>query len=92
MLAEERQASENELAPSEGDDTESTVIITTTESTVPVAFELAEQQARYCEATQPSHKLRSGMMRESLEQSAAGNDHIQETAMRSEERRVGKEC
>ena len=82
-LAEEKEAFESEPAPSEVDDTESTVIITTTESTVPVAFEWAEEQARSCEATQPNDKLRSGMMRESLERSAAGNDQIQETTMAS---------
>lgn len=83
MLAEEREASESELAPSEVDDTESTVIITTTESTVPVAFKWGEEQVKSCEATQPSDKLRSGMMRESLERSAAGNDQIQTTATAS---------
>ncbi|GAB7325806.1 hypothetical protein MBLNU13_g09891t1 [Cladosporium sp. NU13] len=74
--AKEKEASECEPVPSEVDDTESTVIIKSTDSTVPVAFEEEEQAGPY-DTPQPSEKLRSGMMRESLERSVAGNDQIQ---------------
>jgi len=81
--AEGKEASESEPAPSEADDTENTVIITSAETTIPVAFEWEEEEAGSYDATQPSDKLRSAMMRESLERSAAGNDQTQTATMAS---------
>ena len=68
---------EGEPAPNVVDDTENTVIITNAEITVPVALEREEEQVGSYDATQPSDKLRSDMMRDSLEQAAADNDQME---------------
>lgn len=62
---------DNEDLSNQLDDTENTVIITKIESPVLETLESAEEPDENCDASPPSNKLRSGMMRESLQQLAS---------------------
>jgi hypothetical protein len=72
---EDQVAFGGEPSRSEAEDTEDTVIVTKVES--PAALMLAEERDRPHDAIQPDDKLRSGMMRESLQQLSATDDQTQ---------------
>jgi hypothetical protein len=78
--SDEKDASEGEPVPREMDDSESTVIITSTESTVPLTFEWEEQDGSY-DAPQPDEQLHSEEMQVPLADSAATDDHIEADAV-----------
>jgi hypothetical protein len=77
---DEKEASEGEPAPREMDDSETTVIITSTESTVPVAFEWEEQGGSY-DARQLDEQLLSEEMQVPLADSAVTDDQIEADAV-----------
>jgi hypothetical protein len=73
---DEKKASEGEPAPQETDDSESTVIITSTGSTVPVVFEWEEQGGSY-DAPQLDQPLRSHTMQVPLADPAATDNQTE---------------
>jgi hypothetical protein len=75
--AESREASENEPAPSEVDDTENTVIITNPGPADPVTLEREEENAGSYDAPQLSEQLHSDTMQEPLTESAATDDQME---------------